>query len=320
MLNFCTLFDSNYIDRGLLMYESLSKVLNKFHLYIIAFDVASFNTLNKLNLKNVTVISLKEFEDNELKKVKETRSKVEYMWTCSSSSILYCIKKFNLSSCTYIDADLYFYSSPKKLIDEMKNKSVLITEHNYTKKYDQSKISGKYCVQFMTFKNDDCGIKILNWWRNACIDWCYAKPEDGKFGDQKYLDDWIYRFDCVHVLENIGGGVAPWNMQQYSVNNKIFIKKENSSLQKLVFFHFHGIKIIGNKIDLCSYYLPREFLENIYYPYIKELFKTRERLRLVNPKLFSNFNVPKPNLKDILVIFKRRILNEYNVLNKKLIM
>ena len=39
MLNFCTLFDSNYIDRALVMYQSLEAVLDDFKLYVIAFDL-----------------------------------------------------------------------------------------------------------------------------------------------------------------------------------------------------------------------------------------------------------------------------------------
>ena len=91
-----------------------------------------------------------------------------------------------------MDADLYFYQDPQILIDEIpKNKSVLITQHNYYPKYDQSKTSGIYCVQFMYFKNDNEGMKVLKWWRDKCIEWCYNRFEDGKFGDQKYLDDWF---------------------------------------------------------------------------------------------------------------------------------
>src|SRR5258706_2554313 len=209
MTNFCTLFDSNYLGRGLALYESLCRVCPSFHLYILAFDEKSKRFLKEKNYPFITVISLDEFEDQELLKVKPGRSAAEYCWTCTHSAILYCIQKYNLSSCTYIDADMIFYSDPKVLIDEMGNDSVLISEHRYTRLYDQSKTSGIYCVQFMCFKNTGEGMTVLQWWRNACLEWCYARYEDGKFGDQKYLDNWRRDFKGIHVLQHEGGGIAP---------------------------------------------------------------------------------------------------------------
>lgn len=207
MYNFCTLFDSNYLSRGIAMYDSLKRHCSNFHLYIIAFDDKAYDILTKLALENITVISLKNFETEQLLAVKPTRTRAEYCWTCTPSTIRYIFDTFKVENCTYIDADLYFYNSPKILFDEMAEKSVLITEHRFTPKYDRSKISGKYCVQFMMFKNNQYGLKVLNWWIDACLDWCYDKYEDGKFGDQKYLDDWITRFKgIVHELQNLGGG------------------------------------------------------------------------------------------------------------------
>ena len=152
MLNFCTLFDSHYLIKGLCLYESLKRVCSDFHLYIFAFDDRAWSILKVCNWNMFLSISLSEFEDNELLEVKKTRSKGEYCWTCTSSTILYCIQRFELSHCTYIDSDLYFFSDPKVLVDEMGENDVLITEHRYTPKYDQSLTSGKYCVQFMTLK------------------------------------------------------------------------------------------------------------------------------------------------------------------------
>ncbi len=220
MYNYCTLFDSFYLTRGLAMYESLKVHSDLFHLYIFAFDDKSYNFLISQNLDKATVISLKEFENERLLNIKNDRSIAEYCWTATGSTIKYCLDNYSLDHCTYLDADLYFFSNPKVLLDEVVDGSTLITEHRYTKKYDQSKSSGKYCVQFMTFFNNENSKRALNWWIDSCIDWCYACAEDGKYGDQKYLDDWIIRFNDIHELRNLGGGVAPWNIQQYDLRQE----------------------------------------------------------------------------------------------------
>jgi hypothetical protein len=280
MLYFCTLFDSNYLTRGLATYESLAEVCKGgFQLYVFAFDDRCYAILKQLNLPNLIPISLTELEDEQLLRIKPTRSRGEYCWTCTSSTILYAIKTYKLPHCTYIDADMIFYNDPKVLIEEIpKDCNVLITEHRYTKQYDKSKIAGKYCVQFMYFDNTDNGLHILNWWRNQCLEWCYNRIEDGKFGDQKYLDDWTTRFKGVHVLQHLGGGLAPWNIQQYQIyNDKVLIhkglNKKNITLQP-IFFHFHGVKLYEKgKVIFAPkmYLLSDEIKKQFYEPYIQKL-------------------------------------------------
>ena len=244
MLNFCTLYNSNYAAKGLAMYWSLRRVCPEFMLYVFAFDDVLAEALKKMALPQMTVITLAEFEDEELLRVKPTRTAGEYCWTCSSSTIYYCLTHFGIDHCTYIDSDMYFYANPQVLIDEMGDDDVLITSHRYSPQYQSEEKAGKYCVQFMTFKNSENGMKVLKWWRDRCLEWCYNRYEDGKFGDQKYLDDWTTRFEGVHELQHLGGGVAPWNMQQYTFRQQgdQYIGTEIATGKEfpLVFFHFHA--------------------------------------------------------------------------------
>jgi hypothetical protein len=307
MLNFCTLFDANYLARGLVTYESLMEATKgTAHLYVFAFDEKCYTVLTKMALPNMTVISLSEFEDEALLAIKPTRTRGEYCWTCTSSTIYYVIKNLGKSNCTYIDADMFFYQNPKVLIDEKpSDKHVIITEHRYTPQYDKSKLSGKYCVQFMYFDDSRESLEVLNWWRERCLEWCYNRHEDGKFGDQKYLDDWTTRFPCVHELKHLGGGLAPWNIQRFdfqSVTNKlvgkVLIKKglsiptktQNSKLKtqntegvetqnpkpktqtegsdfEAVFFHYHGVKLYApnNYILAPKMYVLKPEIKALFY-------------------------------------------------------
>lgn len=283
--NFVTLFNANYLSRGMVLYHSLEKHCANFHLYVVAFDDATFDYFQKFPQKNLTAISLAQFEDEALLAVKPTRSAGEYCWTSTASTVLYCIREFKLDHCVYIDSDMCFYSDPKVLFDEWGDRSVLITEHRYTKAYDQSMVSGIYCVQFVGFKNDANGIEVLEYWRNACLDWCYARVEDGKFGDQKYLDDWTSRFKGVHVLQHPGGGLAPWNMQQYRFarsGNKITgTEIASGKTFEAVFFHFHGLKIYRNDVALLTgetYEMNPYALALFFKPYVAALLSASQTI------------------------------------------
>jgi hypothetical protein len=294
MINFCTLFDSNYLTRGLALYESLAKVCPSFHLYVIAFNKDCYQFLKEANLPNLTPVSLKEFEDEELLRVKPTRSAAEYCWTCTPSVILYCIQKYNLPFCIYTDADMVFYQDPQVILNELGNKSILITEHRYTKEYDQSATSGIYCVQFMYFKNNTEGLTALKWWRERCIEWCYDRKEEGKFGDQKYLDDWPERFSGVHVMRHPGGGVAPWNVQQFKFVCEegaiCLIEKKTGQKHPLVFFHFHGLKFYANDVvsySISLYEMGREVKKLVFDPYVQAL----QVLKARTLEMGATFNV-----------------------------
>jgi hypothetical protein len=294
MLKFCTLFNSVYLSRGLAMYNSLEQHCDAFHLYVVTFDEDCFMALSKLGLANATIIKQRDFESEELLAVKAERTATEYCWTSASCSIKYCIEKYELDHCTYIDADLLFFSNPRALYDEMGDKSVLITRHRFTPCFDQSDTSGIYCVQYMTFKNTKEGMEVLNWWVNACLEWCFCRVEDHKFGDQKYLDDWTRRFSCVHELKHLGGGVAPWNVQQYAFKNSSGKVSGTESFSNnkfdLVFYHYHAFTYTWNdsfRLTSETYPLSNNQIKHIYKPYVQALSTAEKRIDALKENIVS---------------------------------
>lgn len=319
---FCTLFDSNYLDKGIVMYQSLESVISDFKLYILTMDDNSHKILSALNYQNIVLISMESFLNDELRNAKNHRSKAEFCWTCTAYLIDYVITKYNESICTYIDADLYFYSDPSCLIEEMGEKTVQIVEHRFSKSLKDranKKKSGNYCVEFNTFKNTEESLWLLRWWERRCIESCSAITGKKSFGDQKYLDGWE-KYNYVSVLKNLGGGVAPWNVCQYKlVSTKDageVILKDRKTEQKfrLVFYHYHLIEYLDSrKVNIHVYerskYIDDRIIRKLYLPYLKELDEAKGMLKerfgfypiiLKHP---AYENIKKRNVKQIIKTF-----------------
>lgn len=295
------------------MYKSLLRVSDDFKLWILCFDELTYKLLTKMSLKNVELISLVEFEDEDLQRVKKDRSTVEYFWTCTPSLPLYILNRYpELSMITYIDADLYFYSDPSPIFKEFNTNSILLIEHRYAKDIEnKTKNNGIYNVQFITFRNDEPGITALKWWRDRCIEWCYRRSEDGKMGDQKYLDDWTTRFCNVCVLKNKGAGLAPWNIIKYNIKkseNGIYVDED-----KLIFYHFHFFKMFSDKLfNLSIYTLRNDHKWLIYKPYIKSIGETIyfvKRYDKTFKKGYSSFQFD--NIKDIVWTVRSLLMGNF---------
>ena len=112
------------------------------------------------------------------------------------------------------------------------------------------------------------------------MEWCYARLEEGKFGDQKYLDDWPERFNGVHVMQNKAAGLAPWNIQKYDCQPGPKVDGTQA-----IFYHYHGLKWAKTASDEWflpappMYYINDNVLDCIYRPYVDALKISLEIVR-----------------------------------------
>ncbi|MDO8722362.1 MAG: hypothetical protein Q7J31_09050, partial [Syntrophales bacterium] len=212
MYYFCTYFDRNYLSRGLAMYRSLREHCPEFRLWVLCMDEATLEASTQFDLPEVELISLPDFEkdDEPLVWAKQNRSQVEYYFTCTPSLPLYVLNHWpEVNLITYLDADLFFFASPAPLFEELGAGSVAIIGHRFPPHLRDKERYGIYNVGWLSFRRDENGFVCLNWWRERCIDWCYDREEDGRFADQKYLDDWPSRFQNLIVLQHKGANLAP---------------------------------------------------------------------------------------------------------------
>ncbi|MFA6224310.1 MAG: hypothetical protein WC647_18575 [Desulfomonilaceae bacterium] len=247
-------------------------------------DDEAYRILRNLELPGINPISLEVFERNDeaLKIAKTNRSRIEYYFTCTPSLPLFILNNWpEVDLITYLDADLFFFQSPESVFQEMDNASVGIIGHRFPPKLKRLELHGIYNVGWLTFRRDDNGINCLNWWRDRCIEWCYDRTEDGRYADQKYLDDWPTRFKGVKVIEHKGANLAPWNVDNYRLSpafEKVLVDD-----QPLVFFHFHRTKeVIPNlyTTGLSLYHAKSSSLlrNTLFRPYIKSLIEAESGL------------------------------------------
>lgn len=277
----CTLFNHYYLDKGLVLYDSLKEVSKDFRIYILCMDDRCFEILTDINYPEIVPIKLSNFEDDIMIEAKGNRTFGEYCWTCSSSLILYVLESYEEPICTYIDADMFFYQDPEILINEMRKaeKTVMITPHRFPPINKSMEVNGLYCVEFNTFVNEGNSLKVLRKWKSDCLKCCTAVNDGVHFGDQKYLDTWPQEYpDTVHVCEHPGAGIAPWNIGFYKnldSNNTVFYKKDNRNIP-IVFYHYAGIsysfrnKVVSgvrDNIDIIDYKL----VDGLYKDYLYKL-------------------------------------------------
>ena len=267
MEHYVTLFDSVFLPQGLALHASLARHAGSYTLWVLCMDNTVHRVLGGMALPNVRLLGLATLETDRLLAVKGTRTRAEYCWTLTPFTPRFVFDADpSVERVTYIDADVWLMKSPGPIFAEFSasGKQVLITDHGYAPERDATASSGRYCVQFMTFTN--CGSEaVRQWWEDLCIDCCQDRMEEGKYGDQKYLDDWPERFaEYVHVLSHKEWTLAPWNATRFPYGDGIF-------------WHFQGLRLMGrrggrvSRIDFGAYALPGVTQSYVYEPYVRDI-------------------------------------------------
>mgnify|MGYP000946647940 CR=1 FL=1 len=301
-LIFATFFDINYLSRGLILIKSLQNYHSNFTIYLLCLDSETKNYFlkNKVEFSQVVTIELSELESwfPELVSCKTNRSKIEYYFTLSPILPLYILEKYHHYAVCSLDADIKFYASPEEIFKDLEKYSIIVTPHKFSEINKDLIKFGKNNVSFQIFKNDEIGLKCLQKWKKQCIDWChdYLDEENNRFADQKYLDTWENDYpDKVKTLNSSTTGIAPWNLNNYSITKKF--NSFNSNGEKIIFFHFHHFKLIGenwatNGFEIYKVKTGNE-ARSLYFDYWKRLKKINKELAITTVNIRTNSDVSK---------------------------
>jgi len=272
------------------------------HLFILCLDRHTYELFTKRTSDKITLIKLHTLEDSipELRDAKSNRTITEYYWTLTPCIMHYLI--FRTEACstlTYLDADQYFYGDPKSIFKEIGDANIAIMPHRFPDELNELNTHGKFNVSWLTFRNSVEAMICLKWWMTSCIEWCYAKVDGSRYGDQKYLDQFSSQFQGVHEIQHKGCGLAPWNLSTFNYDCEIIL------------FHFQSFRIrspymytaVIHLMDKCDL---KQFKEKILKQYLSSLRKGFLSISNSSQKNASDKSMNCPNNSlAIFYIFKK---------------
>lgn len=307
-LYFCTVADSRFILETFTLFKSILATKNPqdtVFFWVLCLDERAVSMCKDMNM-GIKTMSLKELNDTELMTTQSSRKISEFAQTSKASFVCKILPTIpSHEVITFIDSDVYYYTDPKVVLKNKEEWSILITSHWFSEsKKDLEKKVGIYNSGFICFKNDTVGNKCAQDWRRDCIEWCFNRvTETGKFTDQFYLEKWVKNYTPLQISDNKGLNIGTWNIDRFPITKNLMV--ENN---KLICYHFHGLKLYLSKNKIKAYPVTVHNKE-IYSLYIKAMQEVYDMMR----KIDSNFPFRFAQNPGMLRIVKQKAFKFLNI-------
>ncbi len=217
---FCTYFDHRYLARGLALHASLVSHSPGHTLWVLCLSKECEHLLRQAAIPGIRVIPLAVLNGVGPTAGGHTGNQISSGNTTSTCSP--CLPRYILAEhaevdeITYLDSDLYFFSSPEPVFAETAASSIAIIPHRFPANAAvKLERYGRYNVGWLTFRRSKPALDCLDWWRERCIKWCFDRVEADRFADQKYLDQFESLFSAVHSIRHVGANLGPWNVANH---------------------------------------------------------------------------------------------------------
>ena len=299
--HYATYFDRHFLTRGLALIGSIRRHAGAVPMTVLCLDDDTHVFLSRLGLPNVRLLSLAQLEaaDPELAAVRSTRTTLEYYFTVTAPFLrhLFAVDP-SIETLTYVDADHFFFGDPAPIYAELDDRTIAIIDHRYPPAFADNYVYGRFNVGILVFRRSGEADACLARWREQCLDWCYDRLEEHRYGDQKYLDEWPERYAGLRVLEYPGVGLALWNVPSYtwsSRGGRVYVDGV-----PLMTYHFSRFRIITPWLfDVGARwfgYSPHAVLRyGVYAPYARAVQRATRLVDRVGERFGGHDTVRAPN-------------------------
>tara|TARA_A100001515_G_scaffold114207_1_gene95634 strand:- start:1766 stop:2641 length:876 start_codon:yes stop_codon:yes gene_type:complete len=291
MKNLCTVSDSNFLPKGMALYDSLKEKSSDFVLHYLLIDNDKYDLCKNNECESLKFYKVSDLIESDpfLKSIKEGEYRY-FCWILSAYFSNKLLNENNFRSITYVDSDIYFYETIDVLFDQFSDKDIGVFRHRQFP-MNTYRPEGLLNLGIIHFKNTPIGREALNWWNDAVLHKKY--PGLATCGDQKYIEFFMVAYPQNIQVDGEVGHSAPWEWQLYDLsdfNQDRTINWEGRK-QKLIFNHFSQFHADFNNDTYIastshhiytplSAYTENEVLKKIHEEYFLRLKNSIEKYNL----------------------------------------
>ncbi len=291
---YCTKFDHFYMDRGLALYSSLRKYHPTAELYVLALSHEAAAFLEEKALPGLHVVRVQDLlrAEPRLESALSDRTLAERAFTLTPFVVMQTLKHCQVGDMVvYLDADMLFFGSVTALLRDAQSADVIVSPHNFSSHMAEQQRFGIYNTAFTAFRKTTDGQRCVDWWAEQCLEWCCDRLENGKFADQKYIENFSSVALKTVPITHPGLNCGPWN-----VSGRQFQTDKGSVLvdgQPLILYHFAKIKRIcpwclATRIKLQGVMRTHGLNRCVYRPYAHALDEAATKYEVPEEWMFGN--------------------------------
>jgi hypothetical protein len=272
---FCTIIDNRSITSLLAMYESLSRFVAQFALWVCCADEKSYSLLKSINLPDIILLDSKNIESTELENIKNFCSKEQYRSILKVSLSYFLLKNnYSIEKLMYLNPEMYFYSHPSVLFESWTEGCVFT--HRFMSGTEIRKVSEIFNSGLIGFVRKEGALYFLEDYIRDCINFSSQKLNTKYSNFDMLLADYY----GIKSIENLAADVDISLLRLLQTNirrDRIFSLKKD-----LVCFNFKNsksLRMLGRIIERSKGTSARnQAIKRIYQAYIHSLRKAYEKI------------------------------------------
>lgn len=257
-----TIVAKNYIGLALILEKSIKRHYSDFQFYIIVADEVDQCDSDFVLPENCLIgRDFLNFSDQVWEEMSFKYNLTEFCTSIKPACFLQFFLKYE--KVVYLDPDILFFHSAEVIFNLLDTHKAVVTPHilypcnqNATDTAERNWLQcGIFNFGFLALNASDSVMKVVEWWGQRLLNFCFIDSYDATYTDQKWGDFFpsFFEFNELLVWRNTGANLAPWNFFERQIvlrDGVPFVRFRNrsnvsSEMNRLLFVHYSAYEYTG---------------------------------------------------------------------------